>query len=261
VANWWEQDLFGTGQNAGDVALGAATGGLWNLGKFAVQQGNGDPFATALTFANPIAGMGLSAATGGFGAQDAAAAQNASQAQLDYLREAGAGAQQAGQQAQQGLDPYAQAGQNALQQQQALSGALGPEAYQAAVAALQAGPQYQGMVQQGEEAILANASATGGLRGGNTQAALAQFRPQMLSQVINDQYARLAGLSSGGQQAATQQGAFGLNGAGMNADILGQQGAAAAGGILGQQAALSGARNQITNWGMQGAGLAAKAIL
>ena len=57
------------------------------------------------------------------------------------------------------------------------------------------------MVQQGQDAILQNASAIGGLRGGNTQAALAQFRPALLSQLIAEQYNRLGGLSSLGQNA------------------------------------------------------------
>lgn len=203
-------------------------------------------------------GFWLRQATGNFGQDDANAVDAASQAQLGYLSDAQRAAQAAGQQAQQGLDPYAQAGQNALQQQQALSGALGPDAYNAAVAAIQGGPQFQAMQQQGEEAILANSAATGQLGGSNTQGALAQFRPQLLSQLINDQYARLAGLSSGGQSAASQQGAFGLNGAGMQADIFGQQGQAQAGGILGQQAALNNGRNQAINYGFQGLGIGAK---
>ncbi|WP_449405980.1 hypothetical protein [Massilia phosphatilytica] len=36
-------------------------------------------------------------------------------------------------------------------------------------------PRFQALQQQGNDAILANASATGGLRGGNVQGALGQF--------------------------------------------------------------------------------------
>jgi hypothetical protein len=63
------------------------------------------------------------------------------------------------------------------------------------------------MVGEGENAILQNASATGGLRGGNTQLALSRFRPSVLSQLIQQQYERLGGLTSVGQASATGQAA------------------------------------------------------
>ena len=88
------------------------------------------------------------------------------------------------------------------------------------------------MQQQGENRILQNASATGGLRGGNTQAALAQFSPQLLSQLIDQQYSRLGGLTSVGQNAAAGTGNAGMF-AGKNvSDLLQQGGAAQAGGYL-----------------------------
>jgi hypothetical protein len=125
------------------------------------------------------------------------------------------------------LQPYVQAGAGALEQQQALIG-IGPAgAQEQAISALEASPQFQALTQQGENALLQQASATGGLRGGNIQGALAQFRPQMLSELINQQYSRLGGLSALGQASAA-----GVGGAGMQA---GQQiGAAQAGGVLGQ---------------------------
>jgi hypothetical protein len=45
------------------------------------------------------------------------------------------------------------------------------------------GPQYQTALQQGEEAILRNQAATGGLRSGGTQAALSQYAPNLLNQL------------------------------------------------------------------------------
>jgi len=101
------------------------------------------------------------------------------------------------------LGLYQRAGTQALEQQAALAGLQGPEAQQAAVAALEASPQFQALARQGEEAILQQASATGGLRGGNVQGALAQFRPAMLQQYIDQQYGRLGGLS--GQGLATTE--------------------------------------------------------
>lgn len=95
------------------------------------------------------------------------------------------------------------------------------------------------MTQQGENAILQQGSATGGLRGGNTQGALAQFRPQMLSNLINQQYGRLGGITQMGQASAAGVGAAGMQSGAQIADLLGQQGAAVAGGqlALGQAAA------------------------
>ena len=82
--------------------------------------------------------------------------------------------------------------------------------------------------------MLQRASATGGLRGGNIQGALAQFRPQMLNSLIEQQYGRLGGMTALGQQSAAGVGAAGQQ-TGVNvANLLGQQGAAQAGGQIAQ---------------------------
>ncbi|WP_221175245.1 hypothetical protein, partial [Staphylococcus aureus] len=81
--------------------------------------------------------------------------------------------------------------------------ALGQNAaQQTAIGNINNSAEMQTYLQQGENAILQNASATGGLRGGNTQAALAQFRPQLLNQLINQRYQNYAGLTALGQNAA-----------------------------------------------------------
>lgn len=144
-----------------------------------------------------------------------------------------------------GLQPYAQAGAPALEQQQALLGLRGPEAQRAAIAGIEGGAGYQAQVQAGEEALLQRASATGGLRGGNIQGALAQFRPQMLQQEIERQYGRLGGmadigrvtqqnLAQIGQSSAAGTGSAGLQTGTNVANLLSQQGAALAGGELGE---------------------------
>ena len=130
------------------------------------------------------------------------------------------------------LQPFVQAGTGALGAQQNLIGLGGATAQQDAIQALQSSPEFQALTQQGENAILANASATGGLRGGNTQAALAQFRPQVLSSLINQQYSRLGGLVSVGQNAAAGVGNAGLATGNNVSNLLQQQGAAVAGGQL-----------------------------
>ena len=134
------------------------------------------------------------------------------------------------------LEPYVAAGQPALQAQQALIGLGGPQAQQQAITGIEQSPLLQELMRQGEQAMLQNASATGGLRGGNLQAALAQFRPAMLQQAIAQQYQRLGGLSSLGQQSAVGVGTAGMQ-TGINvANLLGQQGQAQAGGTLGRAA-------------------------
>jgi len=70
------------------------------------------------------------------------------------------------------------------------------------------------------------------LRGGNVQAALAQFRPQLLNQLITQQYERWGGLTKLGQASAAGVGAAGVEQGGAIADLLAQQGAARAGQAL-----------------------------
>lgn len=113
-------------------------------------------------------------------------------------------------QIQQLLAPYAEGGEEALNAQRALIGLAGPEEQQAAINQLEKSPQFTSLVDQGENAILANASATGGLRGGNVQRALAEYRPQLLSQLIQQQFSNLGGLTSVGQNAAAMTGNAGM---------------------------------------------------
>lgn len=130
------------------------------------------------------------------------------------------------------LTPYTQAGTGALTAQQNLLGLNGTDEQQKAIGAISGSPQMAALLQQGENAILQNASATGGLRGGNTQAALAQFRPQLLSQLIQQQYSNLGGITSIGQNAAAGVGNAGQNSSNQIINALGQQGAAQAGAAL-----------------------------
>ena len=130
------------------------------------------------------------------------------------------------------MSPYLAVGAPALTAQQELIGLQGPEAEQAAIDRLTGGSRFQELSRQGEEAILSRASATGGLRGGNVQAALAQFRPQLLNQLIEQQYSQLGGLTNIGQSTAVRQAAAGQQ-TGLNvANLLANQGAALAGGQL-----------------------------
>lgn len=146
---------------------------------------------------------------------------------------------QAGVSALPGFAPYQQAGEQAFQGQINLAGLGGQPAQQSAIKQIEDSAKFQFLTQQGENAILQNASATGGLRGGNVQAALAQFRPQLLNQQIEQQYARLGGIAGTGLDIMSnlvnvgQSSAAGTGAVGMQTG----QGIATSYGQIGQSAA------------------------
>lgn len=133
------------------------------------------------------------------------------------------------------MSPFVNAGTSALGGQRDLLGLNGAAGQQSAIDAIQNSPQFNSLVSTGENAIRQNASATGGLRGGNIQAALAKFRPQILSSLIDQQFNRLGGISQLGQASAAGQASAGLNTGSNIANLLGQQGQALAGGALAQR--------------------------
>lgn len=130
------------------------------------------------------------------------------------------------------LAPYVETGAEAVGGQRALLGLGGPEEQAAAIEAIKQSPQFQTLTQQGEEAILQNASATGGLRGGNVQKTLSQFQPQLLSQLIESQFGRLGQVAGLGQASAAGTGAAAQTTGTNIANLLGQQGQAQAGAAL-----------------------------
>lgn len=147
-----------------------------------------------------------------------------------------------------------------------LTGANGAAAQQTAINGLTNSPLYTNAMNLGQQSILANASATGGLRGGNTIASLGYLPGQVLSNVMQTQIGNLGtsltgqtGLLNGIGNAITQYGnlanlgenaAAGTGQAAMSTgnnitSLIGQQGAAQAGGIIGSGNALSGAINGV----------------
>jgi hypothetical protein len=130
------------------------------------------------------------------------------------------------------LEPYVAAGTPALEAQQAMLGFGGRAAEQAQIDAVQRSPMFQERVRQGEEALLQRASATGGLRGGNVQAALAQFRPALLAEELETRFGRLGGMVGLGQRSAVGVGEAGLQTGRDVSGLLATQGAASAGAAL-----------------------------
>jgi hypothetical protein len=135
------------------------------------------------------------------------------------------------------LRPYVQVGPEALQGQRAIVGLGGPAEEAAQIARIEQSPLFQAQVRQGEEALLQGASATGGLRGGNIQAALAQFRPGMLQSQIDLQYERLGGLTTLGQKSAAAQAGAGMGLAESLSGLYGDIGASRAGRAMAEQRA------------------------
>lgn len=133
------------------------------------------------------------------------------------------------------FDPYSQGGSNAFQAQQNLLGLGGNDAQSAAISQINNSPYMQELMRQGENSLLQNSAATGGLRGGNIQGALSQFRPGMLNQLIQQQYANLGGLSSMGYNANSQLGQYGQQSTAMLGEA--QQHVADNLGIYGQNVA------------------------
>jgi hypothetical protein len=143
------------------------------------------------------------------------------------------------------LMPWLTAGQSSLGGLTALLGLGGNGAQQSAINNLQSGPLFQSLYRQGTNAILGNASATGGLRGGNTEGALYNLGSDTLNQVIQNQIANLTGLSDTGFRAGGLLGQFGQDTGNSIAQLLASQGTALASGQLGSGSALASGLNGI----------------
>jgi len=130
------------------------------------------------------------------------------------------------------MKPYVDSGKTALNQQMGMLGLNGAGSQQQAINALQNSPFFQAQLNQGTNAILQNASATGGLRGGNVQGALSQFAPQLLQQTYQQQLGNFSQLATQGQNAAAGLGSQALQTGVQNAALFGDMGQAQAGAAL-----------------------------
>jgi len=182
---------------------------------------------------DPVTGLIVGGTSLVGGAMQSSAAKKAGRLQADASALGVAETRAAREEMRKLLEPYTAAGTPALQQQMAALGLSGPEAQAAFVSQQEQSPIFQALARQGEEAMAQNAAATGGLRGGNLQGALAQFRPQLLNQFLEQQYNRLGGMTSLGQQSAAGVGTAGMQSASQISDLLAQAGAARAGSALG----------------------------
>ena len=226
-----------------------------------------------------VIGAGASLATG---AENSSAAKDASNAQVQSNQQALALQQSMFGTTQANLAPYMSAGRGALSSYMDLIGAggtpatapqtinlggynipgygnvgipgmsytipgtpgvSGADAQTAAINGLKTNPLYVAEMGAGNQNILANAAATGGLRSGNTNYGLGQLGAQTLAQVYQQQIANLGNLAGIGENAAAGVGNVGQNYANSASNILSSTGSAQAGGILGSAGALGGGIN------------------
>lgn len=162
----------------------------------------------------------------------ASASKKATKAQVEAANKAIAEQQRQFDLTRSDYAPYLAAGTTGLGQLGDLIGTGGAEKQQSAIDALKASPFYQSLYRTGEEAVLQNASATGGLRGGNTQRSLADFGSDTLMQTIQQQLSSLGGLAGMGVGATGAVANFGANKANAIGAQYGNIGNAQASGYL-----------------------------
>lgn len=128
--------------------------------------------------------------------------------------------------------PYRDIGGKGLGGLGDLVGVNGAPQQQAAIDALKNSPFYKSLFRTGEETLLQNASATGGLRGGDTQRGLADFGADTLMQTIERQLASLGGLAGMGMGATESVANFGQHKSDAISQLLKGIGDAKASGAL-----------------------------
>lgn len=170
--------------------------------------------------------MGLFSFIGGIlgGGSAKKGAERGMQAQVDALNRGIDLQQDQFDQTRQDFMPWRKRGKEALGDLGILLGLSGHRKQDAAIEALRASPFYQQLYGSGEEAILANASATGGIRGGNTQGFLADFGADTLMKTIEHQLANLGGLAGMGMGATESVANFGARATDNITNLYGKQG-------------------------------------
>ena len=147
------------------------------------------------------------------------------------------------------MQPFQEAGVGALSQQEALLGLSGQEAQQTALSGLEESAGQRFLRDRQQKALLRNASAIGGLGGGNVRTALQQQAVGFAQQDIENQFGRLGQLAGQGQSATATGAQLGANTATNIAGLQSDLGAAQASGILGPTQANTAATNQLLQLG------------
>jgi len=161
------------------------------------------------------------------GAMSSSASRSAANAQQRAADAATAEQARQYDQTRQDQMPWMDAGRNALARLQ------DPNAFTAS-------PGYGFRLQQGQQAVNANAGARGGLFSGNALRALTDYNQNSASAEYGNWWNQQSGLAGLGQNSANAVGAAGANAANNTSNILIGAGDARASGIQGQSNALTG---------------------
>ncbi len=168
--------------------------------------------------------MGLFSFAAGLlgGSAQKKASKKASAAMVDAMNR-GIDTQNAfNQQTRQDYMPYTAAGAGAVDQLSELTnGGMSADALSARV---MSDPLYASLFGNGQEALLQNASATGGIRGGNTQRGLADFGADTMAKVYQQILSNLGSVANLGLGAQGQVTGVGQNTTNTVTNLLGQQG-------------------------------------
>lgn len=153
------------------------------------------------------AAVGAAAVVGGVAssAMSASAAGDAADAQQQSAQNSLQFSEQQYSDQQKNIAPYLAAGQQGVSGYGDLLGSNGVDAQNAAIGDIKNGAQFQGLMQTGNQNILANASATGGLRGSNTSNTLANTSISTLNGLITQRLAGYGQLMSNGLNAISGQ--------------------------------------------------------
>jgi hypothetical protein len=135
----------------------------------------------------------------------------------------------------------------ALTRQQEFLGLRGPEAQQAAFTGFMESPGQAFLRQRGEQSLLRNASAMGGLGGGNIRQALQEQGIGFAAQQQSELQDRLAGMTGLGFQATQGLGGLRSQKAANIGQMLTGQGQARASGILGEQQGKASTASNLLN--------------
>lgn len=204
-----------------------------------------------------VVGGGLGLISGLVGAK---ASKDAAQTQADATRDAAQQQTDMYNQNREDLAPWRAAGEGALGQLSALTGANGEFSKNFGMSDFQADPGYQFAMDEGRKAIEHSASAHGTLLSGGTLKALQSYSQGLANQTYGQAYDRfmnnrtsrfnqLSSLAGLGQTATGQTAQLGANTAGNVGDYLTQGANASAAGTVGAANALtSGLSNGFNSW-------------
>ncbi len=180
------------------------------------------------------------------GVMSSKASSRASRAQGEAADRAGQIEQQMYGETKEQLLPYIQGGAGAFEQQQALSGAAGAEAQQAAFANYQESPGVAWQREQGMRGLGQNL-ARAGVGGGTRLRAISEYNQNLAMQDFSNQFNRLGSVTGVGLNAARALTGAGAASAAGQAQTAMAGGAAQASGIMGRANAFSSGVQSLGN--------------